>query len=99
MAVWRPMSGRQSGVTLLNRESFAAVIDPHDRAFVTTEDDLIIQQVPQPTDRAALLAGTHIARPVNNDEWPYVLLAPANGHVTVVPLRPFVPEDHDVVQR
>lgn len=99
MAVWRPMSGRQNPVTLLNRNSFAAVVDPHDRAFVTTEDDLIIQQVTQPTDRAELLAGTLIARPVNIESWPYILLAPAGGQITVVALRPFVPEDSDVAQR
>jgi hypothetical protein len=99
MAVWRPMSGRQNPVMLLNRNSFAAVVDSHDRAFVTTEDHLLIQQVTQPTDRAELLAGTLIARPVNIVNWPYVLLAPANGEVAVAALRPFVPEDADVAKR
>lgn len=99
MAVWRPMSGRQNPVMLLNRNSFAAVVDPHGRAFVTTEDNLMIQQINQPTDRADLLAGTLIARPVNIEEWPYVLLAPARGQITVVALRPFVPDDADLARQ
>lgn len=99
MAVWRPMSGRQNPVMLLNRNSFAAIVDSRNRAFVTTEDDLIIQQVNQPSDRAELLAGTLIARPVNINEWPYVLLAPSRGEITVVALRPFVPDDADLARQ
>jgi hypothetical protein len=90
MAVWQPIGGMRSGVHLLNRNSFAADIDEHGRALVTTEKNLIVQQFDQPADRAELLTGTLVPRPIRHDHWRYVLLGPSNGEVAIISMRPFV---------
>jgi hypothetical protein len=91
MALWRPQARGQragSGLVMLESNSFAAVIDEHDRAMVTLDRHLVAQRLDTHTDVAMVMAGTQIVRATRSASWPYVLLEPGDSVVGVIAYRP-----------
>jgi hypothetical protein len=90
-ALWHPLATGPKEV-LLHEDSYFAAVDG-DFALVTTDTDLLRQSLENPLARQKLLAGTLIARPTSSPEWPFVLLAPAEGRVGLTALKMLPPEE------
>jgi len=95
MAMWRPLAPSGKRAVYLNAGSIAALVDDEELAFVTTEDDLLRQNMFKAREKISLIAGTHVARPTTLASWPYLLLQPREGQIHLLGMRlvPYTPDE------
>jgi len=95
MAVWRPLSPSGQRAVYLNSRSIAALVDHDELAFVSTEKELLRQNMFKARERIGMVAGTHIVRPTTLAAWPYVLMQPRAGqiHFLAMRLAPYDPSE------
>jgi hypothetical protein len=87
MYLWRPRAVAEKSRAPLNPGSFAALVDETDFAFVAVMKDLLRQNLIESGDHIAVVAGAQVPRATNSREWPYLLLAPAEGRIALTAMR------------
>jgi len=88
MAVWRPFAPTNERLTLLEQNSFAAIVDINaDLTLTATSQNLLVERFTSPTDDSELIGNTLIPRRVRRDDWPYLLLSPQERAVALTAMR------------
>lgn len=85
--LWRPLAITKRSETYLNAGSFTALIDDSDYALISTNANLVHQNLWQPNERISLVVGMQVARPTTSGQWPYLLLSPDDGRVGLIAMR------------
>ncbi len=91
MALWRPVAS-PGAANLLEPRSMAAVIDRSGLLLVAAPEHLLAVRPDNPDDKRVLLPGPCVPRAVALEAWPYLLLQPGDGLVTLTAFRPLVEE-------
>lgn len=89
MAVWQPRASTGTGLTFFDGNTFAAVMDNHEFALVTTERQLVRQHLRDTRQRSELIAGVQVPRLTNADQWRYILLTPQQNVIGVTAMHRF----------
>ena len=78
-ALWSPRSRSDTGITLLGRGTLTGLLEGPSHVITPTASELWRSHVGNPKQRASLLKGLLIPRPVDDPQWPFMLLTPVEG--------------------
>ncbi len=86
-AIWQPLQRPERQFVVVPGDSIAAAVDSLRYAIVTTNKDLVRQDLFAPANRQEIVAGLQIPRPIRHEAWSYVLLSPSKpGQITLTAL-------------
>lgn len=87
MALWRPLSS-PAAAALLEPGSVAALVDPSGLVLLGTPEHLAAQDPANSGQKRVLVPGPQMPRPVDDTQWPYLLLAPHADRIDLTCFRP-----------